>query len=111
MRRGLLVGAGGTDEDVLPRAAAEKGDIALDVRGFEGDPIDHGIERRAGKRAGHGGGVFDVHGNAFSPAGRTGRVAAAVEERNLDAALDSQLRDAVLMMPVPPMKRTFIVTL
>jgi hypothetical protein len=109
--RGLLVGAGGTDEDVLARPAAEKGDIALDVGGFEGDPIDYGIEGGAGERAGNGSGVFDVHGQRVRAGWRTGRVAAAVEERKIDAALDRQCVEAVLMMPVPPMKRTFIGTL
>ena len=75
----------------MARAAAEQGDVALDVRGFEGDPIDYGVEVRSGERAGYGGAVFDIHGQTYWLRPATGRVTAAVQERQVDAALDRQL--------------------
>jgi hypothetical protein len=62
------------------------------VRGDKGDPIDDGIEGDAGERLGYRGGVFDIDGQRFCAGRRTGRVTAAVQECDLDAALDCQLR-------------------
>src|ERR1017187_5099339 len=72
VRRGLLVCAGGTDEDVVAGPATEQRYVALYVRWFKGDPIDYGVERGAGECVGHGWGVLDVNGQRIYAGWRTG---------------------------------------
>ena len=40
----FLIGAGGTDENVLPGASAKQFQVALNVGGSECDPVDDDIE-------------------------------------------------------------------
>ena len=48
---GLLIGAGGTDEDVLPGPSTEEFEVAFDVGGSKRDPVDDYIELTPPQRA------------------------------------------------------------
>src|ERR1017187_3616687 len=66
--------------------------MALDVRGREGDPIDHGVEARVAERLSDGGRVVEVGGQAVYSGGQVRRAKPAGDECEVDAALGGQVR-------------------
>ena len=86
----LLIGAGRADEDVLAGAAPEERDVALDVGGVVSDPVDHGVEVQTFDCSLHLGRVLDVGLDPFSTGWNGGGFLTAVEQVELDAALERQ---------------------
>src|SRR5580693_3725837 len=73
MRLRLLISAGRADEYKLAGASAKKLEIAFDVSGSEGDPVDNRVKRFAFNFPGQSG-IIDVQGKSLD-SGRELRVA------------------------------------
>lgn len=72
--------------------------------GRERGPVDHEVEALIAQRGRNGWRVANV-GMDRTHVTR-GVAPSAVEQREVDAALGEQLRDASEMLPVPPIERT-----
>jgi hypothetical protein len=87
-----LIGRSRTDEDELSRTAAEQSQIGFDVLGREGDPIDDDVERGIAQQALHVRSITDVAVQHVRAGGNRSIGSAAIQQIELEAALDRQAR-------------------
>ena len=108
MRRRLLVRAGGADENVLRRPAAEKRNVRLQLLRGENEPVHHGVEAQSVQRRADRGGVLYVGNKLFRPSGQELFALPPVQEISSIPFSTTSGETPELMIPVPPMNNTRI---
>src|SRR6266498_6095825 len=91
MRRRLLIRAGRTDEDELPRAPAKELKITLNIIRRIGHPIHHGVVGNSRKGLVRGPNVMNIKGQCFHAGWQGDFMLSAVYQSKVDATLRRQL--------------------